>query len=35
MNQIPKWRGRDKVFNNTGHPSRQIVPTFAARSSGV
>jgi len=34
-NQIPKWRGRDKVYNITGQPSLQIVPTFAARGSGV
>jgi len=32
-NVIPKWHGR--VFNITGQPSLQIVPTFAARGSGV
>jgi len=32
-NQIPKWCGR--VFNIKGQPSLQIVPTFAARVSGV
>jgi len=34
-NQIPKWCGRDKIFNITGQPSLQIVPNFAARGSGV
>jgi len=34
-NQIRKWRGRYKVFNITGQPFLQIVPTFAARGSGV
>jgi len=33
--QIPKWRRRCKFFSITGQPFRQIVPTFAARSSGV
>jgi len=32
-NVIPKWHGR--VFNITGQHSLQIVPTFAARGSGV
>ena len=35
QNQIPKCRGRGKVFNITGQNSRQLVPTFVAGSSGV
>jgi len=33
--QIPKWRESGHLFKITGLPSRQIVPSFDARISGV
>jgi len=33
--QIPKWRESGHLCKIMGKPSRQIVPTFAARISGV
>jgi len=32
--QILKWRESGHLCNITGQPSRQIVPSFAARISG-
>ena len=33
--QIPKWRESDNLCKIMGKPSRQIVPSFAARISAV
>ena len=35
LKHIPKWRESGHLCKITGQPSRQIVPSFAARFSGV